>query len=161
MDYCVLKDDLWPSKQTFDSNLPITWFAWATVTIKESKSVCVDSWSECIWFPHKVAECLVFDFCFLFCVKFLESVFVSPLLTFTLTLPLSPCLLKPVSLLFPPLLLPSPSLPPSLPLVKRWFASNSDDGVQQTGVRVSLKCPVTFKRIQLPARGAECKHIQV
>lgn len=45
--------------------------------------------------------------------------------------------------------------------VKRWFASNSDDSVQQTGVRVSLKCPVTFKRIQLPARGAECKHIQV
>jgi hypothetical protein len=44
--------------------------------------------------------------------------------------------------------------------IKRWFASNSDDSVQQTGVRVSLKCPVTFKRIQLPARGAECKHIQ-
>ena len=46
-------------------------------------------------------------------------------------------------------------------LVKRWFQSNNDDSVQQTGVLVSLKCPITFKRIQLPARGADCKHIQV
>ena len=46
-------------------------------------------------------------------------------------------------------------------LVKRLFASNSDDSVQQTGIKVSLKCPVTFKKIKLPARGAECKHIQV
>ena len=45
--------------------------------------------------------------------------------------------------------------------VKKWFLSNSDDGVQQTGVKVSLKCPVTFKKIKLPARGAECRHIQV
>ena len=26
---------------------------------------------------------------------------------------------------------------------------------------MSLKCPVTFKKIKLPARGAECRHIQV
>ena len=45
--------------------------------------------------------------------------------------------------------------------VKKWFLSNSDDSVQQTGVKVSLKCPVTFKKIKLPARGAECRHIQV
>lgn len=45
--------------------------------------------------------------------------------------------------------------------VKKVFLSNSDDGVQQTGVKVSLKCPVTFKKIKLPARGAECRHIQV
>ena len=45
--------------------------------------------------------------------------------------------------------------------VKKWFSSNCDDSVQQTGVKVSLKCPVTFKKIKLPARGAECRHIQV
>ena len=46
-------------------------------------------------------------------------------------------------------------------LVKRWFTNSGEDGVQQTGVRVSLKCPITFKKISLPARGAGCKHIQV
>lgn len=46
-------------------------------------------------------------------------------------------------------------------IVKKVFLSTSDDGVQQTGVKVSLKCPVTFKKIKLPARGAECRHIQV
>ena len=45
--------------------------------------------------------------------------------------------------------------------MKRLFASSGvDDGVEQTGVKVSLKCPVTFKKIKLPARGAECKHTQ-
>jgi zinc finger MIZ domain-containing protein len=34
------------------------------------------------------------------------------------------------------------------------------DGVEQTAIKVSLKCPITFKRIALPARGHECKHIQ-
>jgi hypothetical protein len=29
-----------------------------------------------------------------------------------------------------------------------------------TDKQVSLKCPITFKRIALPARGHECKHIQ-
>lgn len=33
------------------------------------------------------------------------------------------------------------------------------DGVEQTAIKVSLKCPITFKRIALPARGCECKHI--
>ena len=45
--------------------------------------------------------------------------------------------------------------------VKKLFLSNSDDNVQQTRVKVSLKCPVTFKKIKLPARGADCKHTQV
>lgn len=27
-------------------------------------------------------------------------------------------------------------------------------------LQVSLKCPITFKRITLPARGHDCKHIQ-
>ena len=49
----------------------------------------------------------------------------------------------------------------SLLSVKRWFQCNNDDSIQQTGVLVSLKCPITFKKIQLPARGADCKHIQV
>jgi len=35
------------------------------------------------------------------------------------------------------------------------------DGVEQTAIKVSLKCPITFKRISLPARGQDCKHIQV
>lgn len=34
------------------------------------------------------------------------------------------------------------------------------DAVEQTALKVSLKCPITFKRITLPARGNECKHIQ-
>ena len=34
------------------------------------------------------------------------------------------------------------------------------DGVEQTAIKVSLKCPITFKRIILPARGQDCKHIQ-
>jgi SUMO ligase MMS21 Smc5/6 complex component len=34
------------------------------------------------------------------------------------------------------------------------------DGVEQTALKVSLKCPITFKKINLPARGHDCKHIQ-
>ncbi|XP_037042987.1 zinc finger MIZ domain-containing protein 1 isoform X2 [Bradysia coprophila] len=34
------------------------------------------------------------------------------------------------------------------------------DTIEQTSLKVSLKCPITFKRITLPARGHECKHIQ-
>lgn len=54
--------------------------------------------------------------------------------------------------------------------VKRNFSSgtipgtpglNGEDGVEQTAIKVSLKCPITFKRIQLPARGHDCRHIQV
>ncbi|KAK9965948.1 hypothetical protein ABG768_005010 [Culter alburnus] len=54
--------------------------------------------------------------------------------------------------------------------VKRNFSSvavsvagaglNADDGVEQTAIKVSLKCPITFRRIQLPARGHDCKHVQ-
>uniref|UniRef100_A0A3Q2X7I1 Zinc finger MIZ-type containing 2 n=1 Tax=Haplochromis burtoni TaxID=8153 RepID=A0A3Q2X7I1_HAPBU len=53
--------------------------------------------------------------------------------------------------------------------VKRNFSSgsipgtpglNGEDGVEQTAIRVSLKCPITFRRIQLPARGHDCRHIQ-
>lgn len=36
----------------------------------------------------------------------------------------------------------------------------AEDGVEQTAIKVQLKCPITFKRITLPARGQECKHIQ-
>lgn len=59
----------------------------------------------------------------------------------------------------------------SVSSVKRNFSSvavsvagaglNADDGVEQTAIRVSLKCPITFRRIQLPARGHDCKHVQV
>jgi hypothetical protein len=34
------------------------------------------------------------------------------------------------------------------------------DAVEQTALKVSLKCPITYKRITLPARGHDCKHIQ-
>ena len=37
---------------------------------------------------------------------------------------------------------------------------NGDDGVEQTGIKISLKCPITYRRIALPARGHDCKHIQ-
>uniref|UniRef100_H2LYI3 Zinc finger MIZ-type containing 1 n=1 Tax=Oryzias latipes TaxID=8090 RepID=H2LYI3_ORYLA len=50
--------------------------------------------------------------------------------------------------------------------VKRNFSSvaassgsatlNGEDGVEQTAIKVSLKCPITFRRIQLPARGHDC-----
>lgn len=40
-------------------------------------------------------------------------------------------------------------------------AGPAEDGVEQTAIKVQLKCPITFKRITLPARGQECKHIQV
>lgn len=52
-------------------------------------------------------------------------------------------------------------------LVKRNFslcssaAGGNDDSVEQTAIKVSLKCPITFRRITLPARGHDCKHIQV
>uniref|UniRef100_UPI00358F1F04 zinc finger MIZ domain-containing protein 1 n=1 Tax=Myxine glutinosa TaxID=7769 RepID=UPI00358F1F04 len=53
--------------------------------------------------------------------------------------------------------------------IKRNFSSvavssggglNGEDGVEQTAIKVSLKCPITFRRIQLPARGQDCKHVQ-
>lgn len=65
------------------------------------------------------------------------------------------------------------ALPHGLPLwspVKRNFSSgtipgtpgpNGEDGVEQTAIKVALKCPITFRRIQLPARGHDCRHIQV
>lgn len=64
---------------------------------------------------------------------------------------------------------PHPHPPPTAP-VKRNFSSgtipgtpgpNGEDGVEQTAIKVSLKCPITFRRIQLPARGHDCRHIQV
>uniref|UniRef100_A0A4W5LG60 SP-RING-type domain-containing protein n=1 Tax=Hucho hucho TaxID=62062 RepID=A0A4W5LG60_9TELE len=73
---------------------------------------------------------------------------------------------------FPPCSPSPPSLSPSSPLspVKRNFSSvvassgntslNGEDGVEQTAIKVSLKCPITFRRIQLPARGHDCKHVQ-
>ncbi|NWZ30394.1 ZMIZ2 protein, partial [Asarcornis scutulata] len=64
---------------------------------------------------------------------------------------------------------PPPPTPPSPASVKRNFSSgtipgtpgpNGEDGVEQTAIKVSLKCPITFRRIQLPARGHDCRHIQ-
>jgi zinc finger MIZ domain-containing protein len=52
--------------------------------------------------------------------------------------------------------------------IKRNFSNSASsaggigqmDGVEQTALKVSLKCPITFKKIVLPARGHDCKHIQ-
>ena len=35
-----------------------------------------------------------------------------------------------------------------------------DPSLEQTSQKVSLRCPVTYKRIGLPARGHDCRHIQ-
>ncbi|XP_035703337.1 zinc finger MIZ domain-containing protein 2 isoform X3 [Folsomia candida] len=41
------------------------------------------------------------------------------------------------------------------------MANGTDgDGVEQTAIKVSLKCPITYKRITLPARGHDCRHVQ-
>jgi len=51
--------------------------------------------------------------------------------------------------------------------VKRNFTNgaasmlNGEDGIEQTAIKVLLKCPITYRRITLPARGRDCKHIQV
>lgn len=37
---------------------------------------------------------------------------------------------------------------------------SENDVVEQTALKISLKCPITFKRITLPARGHDCKHPQ-
>lgn len=52
--------------------------------------------------------------------------------------------------------------------IKRNFSSSSlsggggadGDGVEQTAIKISLKCSITYKRITLPARGHDCKHVQ-
>ena len=51
-------------------------------------------------------------------------------------------------------------------VVKRHFATPllmgvNDDAVEQTAIKVSLKCPITQRIITLPARGHDCRHIQV
>jgi SUMO ligase MMS21 Smc5/6 complex component len=33
--------------------------------------------------------------------------------------------------------------------------------ILQESVKVSLKCPITLKRIKMPVRGIKCKHIDV
>lgn len=49
-------------------------------------------------------------------------------------------------------------------VVKANFANGlpaaESDGVEQTSTKISLKCPITFRRIALPARGSECRHIR-
>ena len=55
--------------------------------------------------------------------------------------------------------------------IKRNFSNNGsltpsqggfdDSGIEATMIKISLKCPITLKRMTLPARGQECKHIQV
>jgi len=51
------------------------------------------------------------------------------------------------------------SLPPTSPDTTTG-GSLGDDNLEQTNQKVSLRCPLTFKRIGLPARGHDCRHIQ-
>ena len=39
--------------------------------------------------------------------------------------------------------------------------NGSDSSADQATIRISLKCPITYRMIVLPARGLDCKHIQV
>ncbi|XP_062500489.1 zinc finger MIZ domain-containing protein 2-like [Corticium candelabrum] len=39
--------------------------------------------------------------------------------------------------------------------------TGGQDGVEQTSIKVSLKCSLSFRRISFPARGRECRHVQV
>jgi len=39
--------------------------------------------------------------------------------------------------------------------------NGSDNSTEQTTIRISLKCPITYRMIVLPARGLDCKHVQV
>lgn len=39
-------------------------------------------------------------------------------------------------------------------------SGGGDDGIETTLDKVSLKCPITQRRITIPARGRDCKHIQ-
>ena len=52
-------------------------------------------------------------------------------------------------------------------VIKRHFATPlftcmgvNDDAVELITIKVSLKCPITQRRITLPARGHDCRHIQ-
>ena len=53
----------------------------------------------------------------------------------------------------------------SFSLVRANFAATNQlgnqTGVEQTSIKVSLKCPLSFRRITFPARGRECRHVQV
>lgn len=40
------------------------------------------------------------------------------------------------------------------------LGQNNNESVDQTTIKVPLKCPITFKRITFPARGHVCTHIQ-
>jgi SUMO ligase MMS21 Smc5/6 complex component len=41
--------------------------------------------------------------------------------------------------------------------------NDEDDEISivQQSVKVSLKCPITMKRMKLPVRGKRCKHVDV
>lgn len=40
-------------------------------------------------------------------------------------------------------------------------SGNGNPEIVQMSINMSLKCPITMKRIDLPARGQECRHPQV
>ena len=48
----------------------------------------------------------------------------------------------------------------SLTLTPSTPGSVEEISLEQTSFKLSLKCPISFKRINIPARGNECKHIQ-
>ena len=40
-------------------------------------------------------------------------------------------------------------------------SNGSENSSEQATIRISLKCPITYRTIVLPARGLDCKHAQV
>lgn len=43
-------------------------------------------------------------------------------------------------------------------------AANDDDDdlvIVQSSVKMSLKCPLTFRKIKQPVKGVDCKHVDV
>lgn len=41
------------------------------------------------------------------------------------------------------------------------YISEFQQGIEQTKTRVSLKCPISARRMRTPTRGHNCKHLQV
>jgi len=51
-----------------------------------------------------------------------------------------------------------PGIPPASGLGSGSLEKDVND---QNLIKLSLKCPITYRKIGLPARGHDCKHVQV
>lgn len=46
-------------------------------------------------------------------------------------------------------------------VVRAFHHDDEDGGIETTSMRLSLRCPLSFMRIRVPARGRSCTHVQV